>query len=81
MSLNMLYEFMLVLNSLRKLSIKNEYFPMPILFTTIYLIHEQKLNYINYSELVINMRNFVQATEHVVHMYVQFGGLDFYVFL
>jgi hypothetical protein len=77
MSLNMLYEFMQVLNIIRKHSIKNEYFPMPNLFTTICLMQEQKLNYINYSELEINMRNFVQATDHDVHMYAKFGGLVF----
>jgi effector-binding domain-containing protein len=82
MSLNMLYEFMQVLNIIRKHSIKNEYFPMTNLFTTIYLMQEQKLNYINYSEHEIHMRNFVQTNEHDVHMYAKFGGLDFfYVFL
>jgi hypothetical protein len=77
----MLYEFMQVLNNIRKHSTKNEYFPMPILFTTIYLMQEQKLNYINYSKHEINMSNFVQATEHDVYMYAMFGGLAFYVFL
>jgi hypothetical protein len=38
MNLNMLSEFMLVLNSTRKPSTKNEYFSMPILFTIIYLM-------------------------------------------
>jgi hypothetical protein len=52
-----------------------------ILFTTIYLLQKQKLNYINYSELEINMSIFIQATEHYVHMYEKFEGLAFYVFL
>jgi predicted CxxxxCH...CXXCH cytochrome family protein len=34
---------------------------------------EQKLNYINYSKHEINMSNFVQATEHNLHMYAKFG--------
>jgi hypothetical protein len=50
MSLNMLYDFMQVLNSIRKHSTKNEYFPKHIQFTTIYLVQKQKLNHRNYSE-------------------------------
>jgi hypothetical protein len=46
-----------------------------------YLMQKQKLNYINYSGHGINMSNFIQATEHDVHMYAKFGGLAFYVFL
>jgi hypothetical protein len=38
MNVIMLSDFMQVLNSVRKHSTKNEYFPMPILFTTIYLM-------------------------------------------
>jgi hypothetical protein len=57
-SLNMLSDFMQVLNSTRKHLTKNECFPMLILFTTIYLLPEQKLNYINYSDHEINMSNF-----------------------
>jgi NADPH-dependent 7-cyano-7-deazaguanine reductase QueF len=81
MSLNKLSNFTQVLNSTRKHSIKNEYFPMPILFTIIYLMQKQKLDYINYYEHEINMSNFVQATKHDVHMYVKFGGLSCYEFL
>jgi hypothetical protein len=69
------FDFMQVLYSTRKHSTKNEYFPTPILFTTIYIMPEQILNYINYSEHEINMSNFVQATEHDLHMYANFGGL------
>jgi hypothetical protein len=81
MSLNKFSDFILVVNSTRKHSTKNEYFPMPILFTTIYLMPEQKLNYINDSGYDINMGNFVQAIEHDFHMYTKFGGLTCYVFL
>jgi hypothetical protein len=38
MNLNMLSKFMQVLNSTTKHSTKNEYFSMPILFTTISLM-------------------------------------------
>jgi hypothetical protein len=72
---------MQILNSTRKHLTKNEYFPMLILFTIIYLLPEQKLNYINYSEHEINMSNFVQATEHDFHLYAKFGGLTCYEFL
>jgi hypothetical protein len=61
--------------------VKNEYFPMHILFTTIYSLHEQKLNHRQYSIQEINMGNFLQATQHDVHMYAQFGGLFFYEYL
>jgi hypothetical protein len=59
MNLNILFEFMQVLNSSRKHSIKNEYFPKHILITTIYLQHKQKLNPNKYSDQEINMINFV----------------------
>jgi hypothetical protein len=69
MSLNKLSDFIHVLYSIMKHWVKNEYFPMHILFTTIYSLHEQKLNHRQYSEQEINMSNFVQATEHDIHMY------------
>jgi hypothetical protein len=46
----LLSEFMQVLDINRKRSTKNEHFPMHILFTTIYLLYEQKLYNRNYSE-------------------------------
>jgi hypothetical protein len=49
MHLNMLSSFMH--------PTKNEYFPMHILFTLIYLLQEQKLNHKNYSEQELNMGN------------------------
>jgi hypothetical protein len=36
-------------------------------------MQEQKLNCKTYSEQKLNMRNFVQATEHDVHLYEKFG--------
>jgi hypothetical protein len=50
MNLTMLFDFMQVLNSIRKHPTKNEYFPEHILFTTVYLLQKQKLNHRNYSE-------------------------------
>jgi hypothetical protein len=55
----LLYYFMQVLNSIYKHPTKNEYFPKHILFSTIYLMQEQKLNHNKYFEQDINMRNFV----------------------
>jgi hypothetical protein len=72
---------MQILNSTRKHLTKNEYFSMLILFTIMYLLPEQKLNYINYFEHEINMSNFVQATEQDFHLYAKFGGLTCYEFL
>jgi effector-binding domain-containing protein len=79
-SLSKPYDFMQVLNSIRKHYTKNEYFPKHILFTTIYLMQEQKLNPNKYSEKDINMRNFVETTEHDVHMHAKVQGLILYVF-
>jgi hypothetical protein len=78
MNLIMLPDFIQVLYSRRKHPTKNEYFPRHILFTTIYLLQEQKLNDRNYSEQEINMGNFVQANYHDVRMYAKFGYLYFY---
>jgi hypothetical protein len=76
----MLSDFIHVLKIKRKHTTKNEYFPMPILFTTIYLLQEQRLNHINYSKQKINMSFFVRY-DHDVNMYAKFGYLIFYEFL
>jgi hypothetical protein len=55
----MLSDFMQVLNSIRKHYTNNKYFYRHILFTKIYLLHEQKLNHRNYSTLELIMSNFV----------------------
>jgi hypothetical protein len=54
---------------------------MHILFTTIYLLQEKRLNHINYSVQKINMSNFLYTNDNDVHMYAKFGGFTFYVFL
>jgi hypothetical protein len=59
MDLIMLSDFMQVLNSIRKHYTNNKYFYRHILFTKIYLLHEQKLNHRNYSTLELIMSNFV----------------------
>jgi hypothetical protein len=43
-------------------------------------MQEQKLNPNKYSEKDINMRNFVEATEHDVHMHAKVQGLILHVF-
>jgi hypothetical protein len=63
MSINKFSDFMKVLNTIKKHSTKNEYFPKHIQFTTIYLLQEHKLNPNKYSGQEINMSNFIQATE------------------
>jgi hypothetical protein len=50
MSLTILSYFMRGLNSTSEFSTENYYFHMYILFTTIYLLQEQKLNHRNYSK-------------------------------
>jgi hypothetical protein len=52
-------DFMQVLNIKRKHHTNNEYFPKYILFTTICLLQENKLNPNKYSEQELNMGNFV----------------------
>jgi hypothetical protein len=59
MSLNKFSDFIEVLNSIRKHPTKNDYLPMHILFTTIYLLQEQIVNHRNYSKQEINMLNIV----------------------
>jgi hypothetical protein len=58
MHLIMFSDFIQVLNSIRKHTTKNEYFSRHIIFTTIYLLQEQKLNPRIYSEQELNMNNF-----------------------
>jgi hypothetical protein len=72
MNLNMLSDFMHVININRKHYTKNKYFPKHFLFSTTYLLHKQKLNHGNYSEQDINMGNFVHTSEYDVHMYTKF---------
>jgi hypothetical protein len=55
MSLNHFSNFILFLNSIRNDPTQNECFCMHILFTTIYLLHKQKLNHGNYSEQELNI--------------------------
>jgi hypothetical protein len=58
MHLIMFYDFIQVLNSIKKHPTKNEYFSRHIIFTIIYLLQEQKLNPRIYSEQELNMSNF-----------------------
>jgi hypothetical protein len=58
MNLNMLYDFMQLLNINRKHPTKNEYFPRHVVFTTICLLQEQKLNPRNYSKQKLNVIKF-----------------------
>jgi hypothetical protein len=81
MHLIMFYDFMQILNSTKKHSSKNKYFPMPIIFTTIYLLQEEILKPINYSKQKIIMSNFVHGTEPEVYMYAKFEYFSLYVFL
>jgi hypothetical protein len=80
-NLIILSDLMQVLNINRKHYTKNEYFPKHNLFTTIYLMQEQKLNPNKYSEKDIIMRNFVQATENDVQMHAKVQGLILHIFL
>jgi hypothetical protein len=54
---------------------------MHILFTTIYLLHKQKLNHGNYFEHELNMGNFVQDNEYDVHMYTKLQDVCKYRYL
>jgi hypothetical protein len=48
--LTLFYDLIQVLHSIRKHPTKNEYFPMHTLFTTFYLLQDQKLNPRHYYE-------------------------------
>jgi hypothetical protein len=75
MHLNMLSYFMNVLNSVRKHYTKNEYFPKHIIFTTIYLLQEQRLNPRNYFEQEINMNFFIKSKKYANNMHEKFQYL------
>jgi hypothetical protein len=81
MNLIMLYDYMQVINSIRKHYTKNEYFHTHILFSTIHFLLEQKLNHSNYFEKELIMENFLHANDNDFHMYAEFGGLYFHAFL
>jgi hypothetical protein len=81
MNLIMLFDFIQVLNILRKHPIKNENFCIHILFTIIYLLYKQKLNHENYSAQELNMRNFVEANEYYVRIYAKFQYVCKYIYI
>jgi hypothetical protein len=80
-ALTTLYDFMQVLNSTRKFATNNYYFPMHILFTTMYLLQEQELNPRIYSKQELIMSIFVQATDHNINMHAKIQYLILYRFL
>jgi hypothetical protein len=55
----MLYDFIQVLNSARKVYTKNYYFSSSKLFSKISLLQKQRLNPRNYSKQEIIMKHFV----------------------
>jgi hypothetical protein len=67
--LTRLSNFKQLLNYIRKHTTKSEHLSRHILFTTIYLLQEQKLNHRNYSKQKIIMSNFIQATEYDMDMH------------
>jgi hypothetical protein len=69
MHLTRFYDFIQVLHSKRKPSTRNEYYPMHIQFTAIYLLLEQKLIPNNYYEQRINMIYFIQANGHEINIH------------
>jgi hypothetical protein len=76
-----LSDLLYVLNSARKFPTKNQYFSKHILFSTIYLLQNQKLNASNYSKQEIIMGIFLWSTDHEMNMHTKFQGIDMYVFL
>jgi hypothetical protein len=67
--LTRLSNFKQLLNYIRKHTTKSEHLSRHILFTTIYLLQERKLNHRNYSKQKIIMSNFIQATEYDMDMH------------
>jgi hypothetical protein len=54
---------------------------MYILFTTIYLLHEQKLNASNYSKQEINMEILVWANYHDMNIHAKIQSISKYRYL
>jgi hypothetical protein len=81
MALTTIYDFMQVPNSTRKFATKNYYFPMHILFTTIYLLQELELNPIIHSKQSLILSIFVQATDHEINMHANIQYLILHRFL
>jgi hypothetical protein len=81
MNLIILYYFMQGLNSTREFSTKNYYFPMHILFTTIYLLQKHELNPRIYSKQKLIMSIFVQAIDHDINMHANIQYLILHIFL
>jgi hypothetical protein len=69
------------LNSTRKYYTKNEYFPMSILFSIIYLLQGQELNPRIYSKQELIMSIFVQSIEQGRKMHARFQDLILHRFL
>jgi hypothetical protein len=74
-------DFLQVIHIKRCQSTRNDYLPMYILFTIIYLLQEQKLNPRNYSEQVTIIIFFTQANDHYVHMHTKIQYLILHRFL
>jgi hypothetical protein len=81
MSPTMLFDFMYVLNSLKKHPIKDAYFFMHILFSTRYLLLKQKLNPNNSYEQEINMIYFIQANGYDINMHANIQCINMYEIL
>jgi hypothetical protein len=81
MNLNMLSDFIRVLNSTRKHSTMNEYFTMTVIFTIIYLLQEHNLNHSKYFENQINMLNVVKVNEYymIMHANTQYDKMHRYL--
>jgi hypothetical protein len=77
----MLFDFIQVQNIIRKHPTENEYFPIHILFTTIYLLQEHELNPRIYSKQELIMSIFVHTTDHDINMHANIQYLILHRFL
>jgi hypothetical protein len=71
MSPKQLHDFIQVINSMRKHNTKVDYFSKLMLFTIIYLLHEQELNPKIYSKQELIMSIFVQVADHDINMHAK----------
>jgi hypothetical protein len=81
MILIILYDFIQDLNIKRRLYTKDDYFSTNMLFTTIYLLQEQKLNHNNYFEQKINMIYFIQSNKYYMFINAKFQCMYMHVVL
>jgi hypothetical protein len=77
----MFFDFMQVLLIKRRHPTNNEYFPIHILFTIIYLLQEQRLIPRNYSKQELIMEIFLVGPDQDMNIHAKIKSISKYVYL